>query len=213
MKKFISLALSTVLLFACLPQLAFAATSSESVASPPNNVDYRLHVVSDGNNELQVPYRIRSSETQKVGEHQYITSHEVSVPLSALGVNPRSSISSEKDDDAITAKLSVTYYLKGEEIKITNISGGWVGSLVSLEMKNREVSITDGAGVWGFGEKSLTKYPTTNTFSYDTGWGYVPYNPHSTDAMSGPRCYSSVNYRIPSMGWDWHYLHFFLEIK
>ena len=48
--------------------------------------------------------------------------------------------------------------------------------------------------------KSITEHPTTNTFSYNTGWGYVQYYPQSTNALTGPRAYSEATGSINGMG-------------
>ena len=100
------------------------------------------------------------------------------------------------------------------DIKITEVSGSWTGSIVDVELRNREVGVTDGVGVLGIGSKQHRWYPTRDTFSYQTGWDYVPYVPHDMTAMTGPRAYSEVEYRIPGMGgWDWHSLLFTIDIK
>ena len=213
MRKFLSILLSMVLGFTCM--LSLTSESSANSPSYSNNVEFQLQVLSDSHTNEQVPYKITSASTQKTGENKYVTDYTVSVPLSGLGIQPLSSITSEKDEDALTARLSVTYYFRNNnsEIKITNVSGSWRGSITPVETKDREVSVTDGNGAFLIGAKIHRWHPTSDTFSYNTGWDYVSYTPHSAGAMSGPRCYSEVYYRIPSMGWDWHYLYFMIEIK
>ena len=60
------------------------------------------------------------------------------------------------------------------------------------------VGVNDGR-MLGTG-KSITEHPTTNTFSYNTGWGYVQYYPQSTNALTGPRAYSEATGSINGMG-------------
>ena len=170
--------------------------------------------VGSGDANTTTPYSVNHASVIEVEENEYVASCEVSIPISA-GIQPFSSIESERDENAIIANLQVTYFYNSttNEIKITGISGGWRGSIMSLEIKDRTVSITDGVGAVGFGSKSHTWHPTDNTFSYSTGWGYVDYYPHSAEAMCGPRAYSEAFYRIPGMGsWEWQNAFLFMEV-
>lgn len=209
MKKFLSITTFIALVLACsLPSVASANSSSNSPA-------VQIQVLSNTEEGQRVAYKVKSALTQKIDEHQYVSSYEIFVPFDEAEIKPFSYVGSEKEDNGIIAKLKITYFLRsgGEEIKITNISGSWTGSISSVETKDREVAVTDGAGVAGIGSKVLRWNPTSDTFDYDTGWGYVQNMPHSAEAMTGPRGYSEVYYRIPGMGWTWQHLYFSVKVE
>ena len=94
--------------------------------------------------------------------------------------------------------LDITYYLRNnnQEIKITNISGGWYPTFSDVVVSEREAAVTDG-GFPPF-NKVLRQYPSKNTFSYDTGWGYMQYYPGSE--YTGARGYTQATLTIPGMG-------------
>lgn len=116
------------------------------------------------------------------------------------GIKTQSSVSSEQEEVSIHAKIKLTYNLSSgyEEIKISNVSGFWecTSSQYSMTFSNRTVAVNDGR----LAGKTIIEYPSQNTFSYDTGWGYVQYYPGSTDAMTGPRAYSEATGSIVGMG-------------
>lgn len=97
-----------------------------------------------------------------------------------------------------TATLNITYFMNaaGDQIKITKISGEWIPESNLLIISNRVVGVTDGRGV--FIQKELTKYPTSNTFSYSTGWGYVNYI--GSTEYTGARGYIEATLKINGMG-------------
>lgn len=96
----------------------------------------------------------------------------------------------------------MTYSISGDQnyIKVSKISVFWecIDDNYSMTFSDREVMVTD--GLPSSTGKVMTEYPTTNSFSYDTGWGYVQYYPNSLDAMSGARGYSEATGSIDGMG-------------
>ena len=210
MKKLLSYIIPILLVASCLIS-PVAAISSENPHSSPA-FKAQLQVISDYTNQ-QVPFKIESASVENIGEQEYVADYKVFVPLPDTGIKPFSSITQELDENGLTAEIKVTYFFKDTgDIKITKISGGWHGSIVDVELKNREVGITHGA--YGLASDQLYWYPTTDTFSYETGWDYVPYVPHNTTLIMGPRANTEVDYRIPGMGsWDWHNLLFSIDIK
>lgn len=46
---------------------------------------------------------------------------------------------------------------------------------------------------------SAHKYPTSNYFSYTTGWGWVNWYPASQDAMTGARAFTSATVSVTGM--------------
>lgn len=94
--------------------------------------------------------------------------------------------------------LNITYFMNGagDQIKITNIKGGWTPQSSLLVISKREAAVTDGRGP--FIEKTLRQYPTTNSFNYDTGWGYCAYVGGSQ--YTGARGYTQATLSISGMG-------------
>lgn len=78
-----------------------------------------------------------------------------------------------------SSNSNVTEYL------LTNVSGGWEKSDSYVSMSNRFVAYTC---QYVFAQNQVAwKYPTTNTFSYSTGYGtYVPDD--NTTAVLGAQC-------------------------
>lgn len=103
----------------------------------------------------------------------------------------------EKDNGDVTAKLTMNYDYSAsdEKIRINYISGHWIPLNDFILVDNREVGCHDGRPLG----KSFKKYPTSNTFYYSTGWGYVDYYPVNPP-ISGPRAYSEARVIIPGMG-------------
>lgn len=208
-------------MLSCIFTLAFvvsltipyvAAASSMSTEDTMSTLLIPYVQVTTENSEEQLAYTVKSASVQNVDENKYIASYEVFVPFPDLGIKPLSSIFTGKEDNGILAELKVTYFYNETtgDIKLSNVSGGWSGSISAVELKNQVVGITDGVM---FGSKDKTWRPTTDTFSYDTGWGYVTCTPADIMAGTGPRAYSDTDYRIPGMGgWDWHHIAVFLAV-
>lgn len=210
MKRLLSCIVSTLMLVSCLT-LSGVAVSSESPL-PHTAPKIQLQVTSD-DVIGQVPFKVETASVESLGENEYVADYKIFVPFPGSEIKPFDSTSQEQDNNGLTTKIKITYYFKPAvgEIKITAVSGSWYGSLTGVELKNREVGVTDGVGVLGVGSESYRWYPTSDTFSYETGWDYVTYMPHDTTLMTGPRAYAEVDYRIPGMGgWDWH--NFLLSI-
>lgn len=120
-----------------------------------------------------------------------------------------------KQDYPITGYLKITYSLSSTPqyptIKITNVSGNWTWpSALDMDINEREVLAYDGLPFQRGDE--LVKYPSSNTFNYDTGWGYVQKYPFDYQSFSGPRAETYFIYRISSMGSTWHEFHMQLGI-
>ena len=142
-----------------------------------------------------------SDPNMKTGEQK--VEYDMTLKLPAdNGIMLCDSVSNEQEESSIRAKIKLTYSWANNknDIKISNVSGSWecTSSQYSMSFSNRTVGVNDGRPV-GTG-KSITEHPTTNTFSYNTGWGYVQYYPQSTTAMTGPRAYSEATGSINGMG-------------
>ena len=173
-----------------------------------NETTVHVKVVDNLTNEI-IEYDIAdeqvtssiSDQNMKTGEQK--VEYDMTLKLPAdNGIMLCDSVTNEQEESSIRAKIKLTYSWANNknDIKISNVSGSWecTSSKYSMSFSNRTVGVNDGRPL-GTG-KSITEHPTSNTFSYNTGWGYVQYNPQSTTAMTGPRAYSEANGSIDGMG-------------
>lgn len=173
-----------------------------------NETTVHVKVVDNLTNEI-IEYDIAdeqvtssiSDQNMKTGEQK--VEYDMTLKLPAdNGIMLCDSVTNEQEESSIRAKIKLTYSWANNknDIKISNVSGSWecTSSKYSMSFSNRTVGVNDGRPL-GIG-KSITEHPTSNTFSYNTGWGYVQYNPQSTTAMTGPRAYSEATGSIDGMG-------------
>ena len=173
-----------------------------------NETTVHVKVVDNLTNEI-IEYDIAdeqvtssiSDQNMKTGEQK--VEYDMTLKLPAdNGIMLCDSVTNEQEESSIRAKIKLTYSWANNknDIKISNVSGSWecTSSKYSMSFSNRTVGVNDGRPS-GTG-KSITEHPTSNTFSYNTGWGYVQYNPQSTTAMTGPRAYSEATGSIDGMG-------------
>lgn len=173
-----------------------------------NETTVHVKVVDNLTNEI-IEYDIAdeqvtssiSDQNMKTGEQK--VEYDMTLKLPAdNGIMLCDSVTNEQEESSIRAKIKLTYSWANNknDIKISNVSGSWecTSSKYYMSFSNRTVGVNDGRPL-GTG-KSITEHPTSNTFSYNTGWGYVQYNPQSTTAMTGPRAYSEATGSIDGMG-------------
>ncbi len=110
-------------------------------------------------------------------------------------INPRFTDTSTTTTD-VTASISINYDRQGDKIRVNKVYGSWKPATSMIEISKREVHYGDGVPLGG---KSDHRYPTSNSFSYTTGWGWVDWYPASSDAMSGARAFSSAVVSVPGM--------------
>lgn len=112
--------------------------------------------------------------------------------------NTRDVVGDYKQSDSFKIKAtgSITYSMDGEDIKITKFSGSWTPLASYVTISNREV--------WGYqgtpfpsSSEMITRYPSSNSFNYDTGWGYVYCYPQTSD--TGPRLITYADAHITGM--------------
>lgn len=173
-----------------------------------NETTVHVKVVDNLTNEI-IEYDIAdeqvtssiSDQNMKTGEQK--VEYDMTLKLPAdNGIMLCDSVTNEQEESSIRAKIKLTYSWANNknDIKISNVSGSWecTSSQYSMSFSNRTVGVNDGRPL-GTG-KSITEHPTSNTFSYNTGWGYVQYYPQSTTALTGPRAYSEATGSINGMG-------------
>ncbi len=167
-----------------------------------------IKVTDDLTNE-EIDIRITNENLNIVPITRMVNSDELEIEYDVTFGIPiddnkiaRDSDLTEHEEAFVRAVLKITYYMSNsnEEIKVTNVSGSWecTSSNIPMSFSSREVGVNDGIPL-NMGNY-FVKYPTTDSFSYNTGWGYVEYYPASMDAMSGARAYSEVTASIYGMG-------------
>ena len=206
MKKYKKVAsyILTMILASSLAGMPVKAMESQQ----SNETTVHVKVVDNLTNEI-IEYDIAdeqvtstiSDQNMKTGEQK--VEYDMTLKLPAdNGIMLCDSVTNEQEESSIRAKIKLTYSWANNknDIKISNVSGSWecTSSQYSMSFSNRTVGVNDGRPV-GTG-KSITEHPTSNTFSYNTGWGYVQYYPQSTTAMTGPRAYSEATGSINGMG-------------
>lgn len=106
----------------------------------------------------------------------WLTVWKSKLDYTRIEIAPRQSITTEKEEASVRARLKITYFLSAdkEEIQVTNISGSWEGIYnYTMYFNDSEVMVTNGVPERVSPDNTLKAYPESNSFSYDTGWGYV----------------------------------------
>lgn len=199
MKKLLSTILCSVLTIGLIiqPSTAFASsidkTNSTSIAMKPILTDNQSGETLDSaiKNIKKTYYQTRS-------DGAIIQSYEVDITLPINNSTLRDVSGGTITEADCKATLDITYFLSNnnQDIQITNISGGWKPQSSLILVSNRVASVTDGA-LMPF-NKVLRNNPTSNSFSYNTGWAKGTFYPGSE--YSGARGYTEATLSIPGMG-------------
>lgn len=120
---------------------------------------------------------------------------ETETPNSPSMITPLDDSGGTKTSGGVTARLNVNYNLRksstNQEIKVNTVSGSWTPSSSMYYLSTRTVDAHSGA-IHG---SSLSKKPTSNSFSYSTGWGYNVY----ATGQASPRAWTSAKVHISGM--------------
>ena len=162
MKKFISICM--------MIGLVILGTSSVALANEKTTDAEELSGL--------VKVTFTNAETEKVvyfePEEVQTMTCSVFIPLESNneGIMPASTVTGGQENSGVTANMAVNYdYDKTNNLlRVNSVSGSWTPSSSYYYLGNREV----GAHAGSPNKLVLNKYPTTNTYSYTTGWGYVP---------------------------------------
>ena len=143
----------------------------------------------------------RSTVFKESNVKSFVEEHEVFIPSQELGVNSkvplRGSVTTYdskggvQSAGGITAKLNVAYDMGVEKIRLNKVYGSWSPSH-GYYLTNRKVNAHTGQ-LWGY---TFSKAPTTNSFSYTTGFGY---NRYAGGGDISPRAWSSAVSRVSGM--------------
>lgn len=157
---------------------------------------------SPGSGEVAVGVRVVDLSTDEV-IFEDVSTHEIEGNQGVVSIEAFSAEITEGDGDflplavdgteitrSITSKLYIQYSTRSPtQIRIEKVYGSWSGSL--FDFWNRQVGYHD--GVPGSNRVS-NRAPTSNSFSYTTGWGWSEHYPRSN--YSGAKAWSEVNYRL-----------------
>lgn len=179
-----------------------AKASSPDDVGNPEQLNW-IGVVSVYNTETGEEKTARIVEDSvNVGNYRNLDGDQVVVYDAIIAIplenQTRESQTTSKEEAYIKASLTVTYTLgSNNTIKVTNVSGSWTGTIGGMTFKDRRVTCTDG------GFHGLKKFPIFDSFSYNTGWGFVD---KVSNAWSGPGATSQATGSISGMGGSYQIL-------
>lgn len=132
---------------------------------------------------------IEQLSSSRNSDSQFSVSYEVEVPLNLLS---RVSAGFNGDNDYATANVTAVYSIHstGELIRVERIHGGWSVSNSIFYLTDRSCGASSGGMQY-----SISKYPTSNSFNYSTGWGYVD----RVGGDLGPHVWSDVEVWVSGM--------------
>lgn len=208
-KKLGLLALSLGLIFGVIAQPAIT-TASPADASTPPQFEFSTLVTDENGNKVDVEIKdvkkVSTIESPKGllrtqdSATTVTDSYEVTVTLPSDNntIGTFDTGGGSKTENNVKAVLDITYNHRNnkEDIQITNLSGSWTPQNSQMIVSNRTASVNDGRGAGV--EKILRYTPTSNTFSYNTNWGYVAWYPQTN--YSGPRANTEATVSVSGMG-------------
>ena len=145
-----------------------------------------------------MPINLAESSIKKTSDSSQCFTEKATVyfKISNSEIQPCYSDTSISETD-VKATIKITYNRSSDKIQVTNVSGSWIPDNSQIQISNRSVDYGDG-GPLSSGHSAHQK-PTSNSFSYTTGWPWVTWYPASSDAMSGARAYSTATVSVTGM--------------
>lgn len=201
--------LLTLVFFGLLASTVYASEESPD-SKLLNESQVKISVTNDQTGETKIlnpietynNVKVESIESIDVDEDTTIkrVGYSVFVPIESLEssdeglITPFTVDGDFRDSGGVTATLYVDYNWNESdgEIKVNRLYGGWDPSSSIYYLSNREASVHSGIL---YGEEVNLK-PTSNSFSYTTGWGY---NYAQTGGDFAPRAWSSAKVHISGM--------------
>ncbi|OBW54753.1 hypothetical protein A9986_14115 [Solibacillus silvestris] len=207
MKKMLKKIFTSIVAFSFLGFLGMDSTQASSSLSgfEAPEAKFVVSVTNDetGETTLLKPILLKSKLNDQIGTYSQSeveirsVGYEVFIPLE----NPTSSeislfdsAGSKKTEAGVTASINVDYNLRASntEIQLTKVYGSWSTDEKVYVLSNRTVNAHSGSSL---GTSLPTKYPTSNTFSYTTGFGYNKFG----NGDGSPRAWSSVKAQVSGM--------------
>lgn len=148
-------------------------TGVTQVLDSSDGVKFDIIKTSESLAELSDDFIIPLVDPIELFKNRTDLGYEVFIPIEGLEgiIKPFTVEGGTKTSGGVTAKLNVDYNWREStgEIKVNRVYGSWTPSTNMYKVSNRNLLAHNGAA-WGV--KKLEKKPTSNTFSYTTGWGY-----------------------------------------
>ncbi|KNF09411.1 hypothetical protein CLPU_3c01890 [Gottschalkia purinilytica] len=203
MKKFLKLLTSISLTFSLVLLILGNSYASDNLVNDAmlNSSQVKITVTNNETGETTVLNPIETKNNMKVNSirsnnESLTVGYDVFVPIedpNSTGITPFDTAGGSKTSGGVTAKLYVDYDVSGnnEQVRLNRVYGSWTPSSSLYYLTNREVGAHSGF----LTGKSMKKNPTSDTFSYTTGWGF-------NDRFWGdasPRAWSSAIARVHGM--------------
>ncbi len=205
-KKAALAAATAVLLSFSLPAAAHAATDEELYATSTVVVtDVRTGAIVYQQSE-EIPLDARSTSATI---ETRIPSPESPADSTKPGVvAPRSSVGGNHDNGSVKSSITIQYSLntKGDQIRTEKVTGSWTPD-PGFGLKDRKVEIYSGGGL----PSIIKKAPTTNSYSYNTGWGFQTKPPQNS--LTSPRVLAEVKYQLSGTGSAWLKLTHWVDLS
>lgn len=121
-------------------------------------------------------------------------------------ISPQDSGGGTKTEAGVTANMTLYYTPVRADgtFKVTGFSGNWVSSASYNLISNRSCGCKD-----IIGGNSVQYYPTSNSYSYSTGWGWQT---RIWDYTNGPAGWSSCTITPSGMGSASHILDLYFTV-
>ncbi|MCT1363232.1 MULTISPECIES: hypothetical protein [Microbacterium] len=131
-----------------------------------------------------------------------------SAPVIPGVVAPRSSVGGNHDNGSVKSSITITYSLnsKGDQIRTEKVTGRWTPD-PGFALQGRKVEIYSGGG----SPSIIKKAPTTNTYSYNTGWGFQTKPPQNS--LTSPRVLAEVKFKLSGTGSAWLKLTHWVDLS
>lgn len=120
--------------------------------------------------ELKVVSSVKGEEGAVTETHEAIIEIDKNGNASYVESVPpmtRSDASSSDSNTYWKASITITYSVNSSTASLTKVSGYWTQLRGNTTLSNRRVYYAIDAGISGYSD---TKYPTSNSFSYNTGF-------------------------------------------
>jgi len=138
----------------------------------------------------------------------YAATEEKPSYASSTIVAPRSSVGGNHDNGSVKSSITITYSLnsKGDQIRTEKVTGRWTPD-PGFALQGRKVEIYSGGG----SPSIIKKAPTTNTYSYNTGWGFQTKPPQNS--LTSPRVLAEVKFKLSGTGSAWLKLTHWVDLS
>lgn len=186
-----------------LTTFVFLSTDTSFAArnDPGSNVgDVKITITNDETGETTV---LEDAAIKSQSKNNSVIEYDVLIPIGEKELNssvinpfditPFDESGGSKTSNGVKATLNVNYDLRDndEEIRLNRVWGGWEPTHQMYSLSNRTVDAHSGS-VWG---SVLSKTPTSNSFDYNTGFGYNYFG----GGDGSPRAWTSAKISITGM--------------